>query len=877
MNALTELLKDFLRQFTPRPSVTEYRRLMLGGLPVEVLEELYVALTYGDGSPWQPREGIQIPVFLVTRDPETDEAGPSRKCNWDYALAIRNSFSSFLLLVEPLVWDDRTYSIINATDTIGFPLPPIGRSVPTLRNWSGFYANVAEMAAKKIGFEPSIVESAIRQILRDLPSLDPEQQQLLPWQIVDRIASLSNAEQFPTSNDLAKVCGLLPYNGDSHDFGHSRTTVKKLAEFLNKTGIEDGIEELKATSRGNDLVPELEDFSNHLRGTAGSSSAFVRAPSYYSSHDSDSSWKDILTVEAIDDMLAEVGHSAEDDQILVSCICPLNSSPPPGEPFLFQEKVGIEAKYPGGDFQSLRILRRLGRRAPTVLTSPAECPSPFIHEDVAIPAHSAPLTYSAEAQGATSASVQVISLENYDPGGFVSCPGPLTQRVSKPRKTREQKQWRQEIFLGSGGLQKLRVFCGSRVSRVIITEPTEYHVDCTVNEGVANLQVDLDDDVEVELDLIDSNDQLVSAITLAIAIDQDQGDTVPSQFHALVQAHQNITNTISVARSKESWLRRAESELLNRDSSWRPILATSGWAELKPQLNGNRLLGKLLPQVDPRPDVNPPSDFIEARENVVSWLCSSPVSIPEADLANEEASQLAVDYLRAYREWYEIAPAQACWVDTVSILEPESEQYGGQAIAASEPIAVLISPLHPIRLGWHAAAQRVLSAGLNDPCPLAGLLDPHRCPEVLSLALARSGGEPTWKSFISISCQDAMWGFYWNSGRLRAMPQHEVVRELDKAGVDPRGVQSGFTASQAEKTLEEVSHVLPTRAILRIGIVGANQGATSCTEGLITWSRKSYNNENEGLAGPRSIEVYDSRQPNAQPISEVFLYLEFGG
>ena len=88
------------------------------------------------------------------------------------------------------------------------------------------------------------------------------------------------------------------------------------------------------------------------------------------------------------------------------------------------------------------------------------------------------------------------------------------------------------------------------------------------------------------------------------------------------------------------------------------------------------------------------------------------------------------------------------------------------------------------------------------------------------------------------------------------------------AGVVPRGVQSGFTASQARKTLEELSHVLPTRAILRIGIVGSGKGGTSCTEGLITWSREPYNKSNEELADFRSIEIYDSREPESQPSSE---------
>ena len=282
-SALIELLKDFLRQFTLRTGHSEYGRLVLGGLPSEVLKDLFSELTRGDGSPWQPTGGTQIPVFLVTRDPTTDGAGPSRECNWDYALAIRNSFPSFLLLVDPLVWDDRTYSIINATDTIGLPLPPIKRrdNVPTLRNWSAFYADVVEMAAARIGIESSVVESAIREALRDLPYLDPTEQHLLPWQIVERISSLSDSGHAATPNGLARVCGLLPLEGDGHDFGRSRTTLRRLAEFLEDSGIGAGIAELKATSRGSGLGPELEAIGTQLRAKAGSALAMLRAPSFY--------------------------------------------------------------------------------------------------------------------------------------------------------------------------------------------------------------------------------------------------------------------------------------------------------------------------------------------------------------------------------------------------------------------------------------------------------------------------------------------------------------------------------------------------------------------------------------------------------------------
>ena len=867
--ALTALLQNFLHQFTLRSGHSEYSRLVLGGPPIDVLEDLFNTLTQADGSPWQPEDGILIPVFLITRNPSTSGKGMSRACNWDYALAIRNSFPSFLFLVDPMVWDDRTYSIINATDTIGLPLPPIrARNIPVLRNWSQFYAKVVEMAAAKAGVDSSVVELAIREALRDLPSLDPRQQHQLPWELLQRILELADS-QIVTHNDLARVCGLLPLKDNGRNFRQSRRTLERLARFLEDTGIENGIEELKATSRGYSLETELDAIGIHLRARAGSASAFVRAPSfYYFRSDLESIWWSTVNVDTVDEMLAEVGHAEPSDRISVSCTNSLNPTPQSGEPILVQDNVLIDVRHPGGTFQSPQILRRLGRQIPEELASASVCQSPFTYDDISIPPHRGPITYIAEAHGAARVSMQVISIDHYAPCGFISCPGASTRKVSKPRRSRTTAPWEQQISFRSSGLKTLKFFCASTISKVSITEPLEFRMDCPVNQGVAELQLDLDVDMEISFVLSNSDAQLISTFNLIVSIDEDLGETVPSQFHALMRAHQEIKNSTSTAKSGDSWLRWLENELLYRDSSWHPILATPGWVVRNFRSDDKRLLGNLQPQVDPRPNLDPPLDIVEARDKVVNWLGSSQIPIPEIDLANDEIVQLATEYLQAYRVWSERVPEVACWLDTVSILEPELERYGPRVVAAHEPVAVLVSPLHPIRFGWHVAAQRVLSSGLKAPCPLAGLLDPHRCPEVLPLALTRSGGDPRWNAYVSISCQNAMWGLFWNSGRLRDMHQHEAVTELIEAGVVPRGIQSGFTASQARKTLEEMSHVLPTRAILRIGIVGSEQGDTSCTEGLITWSREPYNEEHEKISGPRSIEIYDSRRSESQPSSE---------
>ena len=188
--------------------------------------------------------------------------------------------------------------------------------------------------------------------------------------------------------------------------------------------------------------------------------------------------------------------------------------------------------------------------------------------------------------------------------------------------------------------------------------------------------------------------------------------------------------------------------------------------------------------------------------------------------------------------------------------------------AAYEPIALLLSPLHPLRFAWQVAAQYSLFDAIQAPCPLAGLLDPHRCPDVIALALARSGSVPTWKPYVSISCKDAMWGLFWNANKIGDLQSHEVIGELNRAGVVPRGIQTGFTASQARRTLEEITRVLPTRAVMRLGIVTSGTSSSSCSNGLMSWCRERYENDSDIVAGPRTIEVFDRRTEESRPLHE---------
>ena len=180
-------LREILLRYIPSyESTTDegYVRLVLAGPPTRMLKDLFTLLTRDNQSPWQPSPQVSLPVFLVSRFPKHIGSGSSCECNWDYALTIRNTLPNFILLVDIADWDERTYSMVNATASIGTPLSPVRLAVPRLVNWNTLYAEVVRVVAQEIELRYKDLEAALRECLRDLPGLEPFQQQSLPWEIV---------------------------------------------------------------------------------------------------------------------------------------------------------------------------------------------------------------------------------------------------------------------------------------------------------------------------------------------------------------------------------------------------------------------------------------------------------------------------------------------------------------------------------------------------------------------------------------------------------------------------------------------------------------------------------------------------------------------
>ena len=398
-SSVAECLREILQRYVPSSGAepkNEYIRLVLAGPPTTTLIELFTLLTQDNEPGGQSSSPIPLPVFLISQVPEQDTQGPSCICNWDYALTVRNTYPSFILLVDVLDWDERTYSMINATDTIGTPLSPVGRTVPLLEKWNTLYAHVVRIVAQETGLPYSNLQDALRECLRDLPALEPLKQQSLPWKIVEQLIRLP-AAGFPVSSDeVSANCGLLS-STDGATYSHRRRILERLADFLDDSGIQGGIDELKGTATGSNLTAHLESFGEYVRREAASASAFRRVPSYYFRCPPPSpAWWQGLNVEELEQMLGEVGRAPATEHLTVNCNNSLNQPQVSGEPYLVAEAPHIEVRHPSGKFQSLKLSRRVGRRRSVILATPGTVASPWTYIESDVPAHDSAITYIVE-------------------------------------------------------------------------------------------------------------------------------------------------------------------------------------------------------------------------------------------------------------------------------------------------------------------------------------------------------------------------------------------------------------------------------------------------------------------------------------------------
>jgi DNA phosphorothioation-dependent restriction protein DptH len=847
------------------------KQFVVHGLPHGVLQELYSSMTNGSTTNWEvtsahgPRD---VTVLLIVDDPNSTGLGVppiegSRVCTWDYAVDARNSWPLVVLLVSPLAHSARPESIATATVSLG---PSGGGPLDGLWNsrlWLGVVDDISTTLAPA-GIAPDATDFALHRRLAESGHLSPMARHAAPWETAARLLGSSIGPD--------EFCGILGFPrtvggiSSSLTVKKSRATLQSLAAYLEKEGTADGITALKATppAAAPNVALALDDLRNHLLLQSSAGMDFAADPhSTYAADIPLPSWWTTLDVATLDTLLQASGSAPTQQRLRPRVTNSLNTADKlDGEPDIVQHAVDIAAQDRSGSPVASAFTRGPTRPPVPIQSLPAD---PSRSTDPAPPAHDRRLRYAVQAQGYNPGNVDVISLDTFAPGGVSR----LKHAASNPPPQLDAARWVQAIEIDSPGNHEMEVRTSSRTVRAEVTyEMQTVHPFASAAGVWTYLLQDLDRNDVIDVKLYDSTGGLTGGWEVRVSVEEAQEAAPRSYFEALVRAHQTRRRPRQSA-PHPSQLRRIEAFLLDSPDSWKPVLA--GWSgpiEITGPIDWSRpRLGDLEPVNPPRANSSPPAALLTAREEVRNFLLSRKVTIPEAELDNPVLRPAVERYIQEYSNWLQSDPGAAVWLDCIAVYAAVPNLEAGRPSPSWEPVAILLNPLHPLRIGWHQIAQRTLSEGLTSYCPAVGVLDPHRTPDIAAWPFLRTN-EQAWKAFFSIGSGEPGWGLLVNREYLGRSPDAQgVLHALQALGFNPKAMGGGFSEAQTRSTLTEISALLPARATLRVGLVGKDNGRSTAVDGILSWCEDRFATSRSGLLGARAVEIHDGRPSPTGPLA----------
>ena len=390
-------------------------------------------------------------------------------------------------------------------------------------------------------------------------------------------------------------------------------------------------------------------------------------------------------------------------------------------------------------------------------------------------------------------------------------------------------------------------------------QPTEYET---------SFVLDIEDGSHYGVRILAAGGTELASFSVQFVV-QEIGDIPPTRYAALVTTHQGAEKRVAPARVVDTLLRRVEEAYLQSPDSWKPVLACWPTEELGSLeiFWADPKLGSDFPQLDPRPTLAPPATLLEAREAVRNYLNSTRRPIGEIRFDEPDLRALAGAYLTEYGQWIGGGGADATWFDVIAVHAALTNDQVGGFLAYPEPSVIVLSPLHPLRVGWHCCAQQLLTEALDRTCPAAGILDPNGCPDIGLWLLYQGPGITVPRAFFSVECEEPHWVLLLNRTYLGQAPIESALARLAMLGLRTSGLPGGFSRSQAYNSVEEVAKLLPGRATLRIGIVGDRDESSSCARGVLRWCTTNCNEDQDQVVAPSNVEVFDMRR-STEPTAE---------
>ena len=863
MHALATSLKEYVEKHLASALARDAQsmvRPVLVGPPNAALVELFGILTGAGSRDWQVA-GKSVVVLLVADTAASPGSSISRVCHWDYAVTVRNSAPLVVILAARASWDQRPESLANTTETLG------DLGLFSRLDDDPLQTHVVAAVASRLAIDTRSVLDLVRVVKRESDSLEPAARDALVWELFEQLLSVP-----PTAVPEDAACfaaGLPPVATSGKSFREAYAVLQSLARFVAKVGLRSAIDQMKGTTAASarGLAGGLESLRDHLADVLISPTAFETAPSrYYRVGFPVPGWYDALPATVIEEILAELRQTQPQDRLTITCENALSfANPLPGGPYIVEREVHLRASSKSGlPVASLAFTAKADRQ-PEVAIS--QTPPDLMRAiDFSPPVHQKPIKYTAAAPNHRPGRVDVLVLNQFGCGGLLFARA--AEKNPVPVFAARGRSWTQELELPRGGNTEVSILHQDAVAHIEIQQEGVAPVRLPTQAGRCAVSsiLTLENNDALLIRCLDSSGTILGEWTVNITV-KDISDIADSRLEALILQHRNRTKYIPHA--PDIPVHRLELDsYLELPESWRPALAC--WSgRIPPQLaidwGGRAALGDVEPQIDPRPPVTPPREVLQAREVVRDQLRREQRCVSEIELSTPVIQNAVLKYLSSYSIWLAAAPEEAAWFDVLAIHSTSLNPQAGKHVASEEPVVVLLSPLHPIRLAWNVTAQQQLVDSLLTPCPAAGLISPMQCPDSALLYL-RDGQATHARAFFSLPCEHPHWAVLMNTLYLdRHEQRNAAMARLSELGLDVQTITGGFTSQQTQDSLDEVNRLLPARATLRVGIIGNAETSSECAQGVMAWSEVQYGDAKDAL-GSLQLEVFDTRgAPDPSP------------
>jgi DNA phosphorothioation-dependent restriction protein DptH len=897
-------------------------RFIFHGPPLEILDHVFEELAREGGilvprPDGQPPSLLPVLLQLPTRalGSPNPSMGRSGRCDEGHLLDIRNDPGnpSFIALVPPGQYNNR--SVTSTTEEFG--IGPVNNSVhANFDDWWGdsFVQDLLDKALQ--GAQLDRVAGTARQLIaRAAEAMDDMDQdkgsRKAAWRLLSRIFSIPEAKVgLEPGQSLALACGMPPMS----DASVSRLQLEVLGRVAEELaeGFRTGTERL-ANGADEPVRQALDSFLAHVQARCNVPTAFDRAtPAFYLPCDGDQlepppAWWSCLSTERWAELLTD---GTDDEELAgeLSITC-TNAIVPAtrGIPAIVRDRVelllGINDQEGGEPVQATLVGGSHGKEGKVIAIAGS------LHEEDMPPevGQKSPIAYKVQSDGRKPATAKVISLLTWVPGVIITAR--MATKLSPPRKPRNARakiDWESSLSLpGSGryellllatpGIEIVEAACIPDDANEVQDEGRRALGVQEVRDGEYQVEIEAEGKYQLDVAFRRSGRKDTEICTLLVTCEEAREEGCRSEFERLIKRNRQHIDRLDgksvVQLDRNGRLSSLQGWLLDEryvEKSFIPIVLSDDYGSVwaPPDWSGEcgPVMSKARFLQDPRPDPSrfcPPSAFIQARKDIAARIRASadePNGLVESSplgkwLARDEDFRSLVEtYLDSYASWLVSDRDIACWVDAIAVCGREA---GGRTLARV-PDAIILSPLHPLRLAWHCLAQQVLYDAVEGdgdaPCPAASILDPDCVPDVLTMLLqspgASQGLDPV--DFISVECNSDYWSVLWNGSRLAGLPARSQQAPFDDVfGLKVGGISGGFSPAQVGRAMEDVSDLLAAKPIISIVVSGDAGTTDACNEGLAAWCTRRFGSDqstepSQGI-GPRMVEVYDTRPSGLRP------------